>query len=91
MIAIEKYLFFYLSGLSDDFAGGLIFSDSISALEAIQKGETNSSQDINSLFRQIIKPCMFQWIPAHVDIEGNERGDIPAKETEFESASHRQF
>ncbi|GFW51524.1 RNase H domain-containing protein [Trichonephila clavipes] len=53
----------------------VIFSDSKSAVEAIRKGETNISCDIITLLEQLHskrKPCILQWIPAHVNVEDNE-------------------
>ncbi|GFU89021.1 reverse transcriptase domain-containing protein [Trichonephila clavipes] len=47
--------------------------------EAIKNGETNISCDIITLLEQLHnkrKSCILQWIPAHVNIEGNECADI---------------
>ena len=67
-----------------DLAEGLVvFSDSKSALEAIRNGETNITSTINNLLDRMHckgKSCVLQWIPAHVDIEGNECADALAKE-----------
>ncbi|GFX20504.1 RNase H domain-containing protein [Trichonephila clavipes] len=63
--------------------GLVIFSDSKSAIEAIRNGETNISCDIITLLEQLHnkrKSCILQWIPAHVNIEGNECADSLAKE-----------
>ncbi|GFV22694.1 RNase H domain-containing protein [Trichonephila clavipes] len=49
------------------------------SLEAIRNGETNISCDIITLLEQLHskrKSCILQWIPAHVNIEGNECADI---------------
>ncbi|GFS98317.1 RNase H domain-containing protein [Trichonephila clavipes] len=54
-----------------------------SAIEAIRNGETNISCDIITLLEQLHnkrKSCILQWIPAHVNIEGNECADSLAKE-----------
>ncbi len=59
------------------------FSDSKSALEAIRNGETNITSEIIVLlerFHSKGKSCVLQWIPAHVNIEGNECADSLAKE-----------
>ncbi|GFU98739.1 hypothetical protein TNCV_2664271, partial [Trichonephila clavipes] len=48
--------------------------DSKSAKEAMRNGETNISHDIITLLEQLHnkrKSCILQWIPAHVNIEGN--------------------
>ncbi|GFX31479.1 RNase H domain-containing protein [Trichonephila clavipes] len=53
------------------------------AIEAIRNGETNISCDIITLLEQLHnkrKSCILQWIPAHVNIEGNECADSLAKE-----------
>ncbi|GFV94113.1 RNase H domain-containing protein [Trichonephila clavipes] len=50
-----------------------------SAIEATRNGETNISYDIITLLEQLHskrKSCILQWIPAHVDIEGNECADV---------------
>ncbi|GFV55910.1 RNase H domain-containing protein [Trichonephila clavipes] len=63
--------------------GLVIFSDSKSAIETIRNGETNISCDIITLLEQLHnkrKSCILQWIPAHVNIEGNECADSLAKE-----------
>ncbi|GFT33095.1 uncharacterized protein K02A2.6 [Trichonephila clavipes] len=59
------------------------YIDSKSAIEAIRNGETNISCDIITLLEQLHskrKSCILQWIPAHVNIEGNECADSLAKE-----------
>ncbi|UYV66324.1 hypothetical protein LAZ67_4001329, partial [Cordylochernes scorpioides] len=51
--------------------GILIYSDSISALEAIQKGNTIITQKIHSLLtllESLDNNCILQWIPARVGI-----------------------
>ncbi|GFY10853.1 RNase H domain-containing protein [Trichonephila clavipes] len=53
------------------------------AIEAIRNGETNISCDSITLLEQLHnkrKSCILQWIPAHVNIEGNECADSLAKE-----------
>ncbi|GFV16505.1 RNase H domain-containing protein [Trichonephila clavipes] len=69
-----------LSGTTEGLA---IFSDSRAALEAIIKGDTNITSDINVLLESLHcrgKSGLLQWIPAHVNIEGNECDDSLAKE-----------
>ena len=79
LTAIKEALYFYLFRYSDDSTGGLVVvSDSKSALETIRNGETNLTRVMRSLLSQINKPYTFQWIPAHMGIEGNERADTLA-------------
>ncbi|GFX29185.1 RNase H domain-containing protein [Trichonephila clavipes] len=81
----------------DSTEGLVIFSDSKSAIEAIRNGETNISCDIITLLEQLHskrKSCILQWIPAHVNIKGNECADIasPKKlETSIISAPPSHF
>ncbi|UYV70282.1 hypothetical protein LAZ67_7002362 [Cordylochernes scorpioides] len=63
--------------------GIIIYSDFISDLEAIQKGNTKITQKIHSLLTQLISlenNCILKWIPASVWIEGNEMAVEFAKE-----------
>ncbi|GFT17661.1 RNase H domain-containing protein [Trichonephila clavipes] len=67
----------------DSTEGLVIFSDSKSAIEAIRNEETNISCDIITLLEQLHskrKSCILQWIPAHVNIEGNECADIASRQ-----------
>ncbi|GFW23843.1 hypothetical protein TNCV_945281 [Trichonephila clavipes] len=48
----------------------VIFSDLKSALEAICNEDTNLTQSIIIILRQIYKPSILQWNPAHVGIGG---------------------
>ncbi|GFV68563.1 putative RNA-directed DNA polymerase from transposon X-element [Trichonephila clavipes] len=85
LLAIKETLILYsthleLSGTTE---GLTIFSDSRVALEAIIKGDTNITSAINVLLESLHckgKSCLLQWIPAHVNIEGNECADSLAKE-----------
>ncbi|UYV71059.1 K02A2.6-like [Cordylochernes scorpioides] len=84
LIAIWKALDVCLNQPSLHQAEGiLIFSDFISALEAIQKGNTKITQKIHSLLtqlEQLEKNCILQWIPAHVGVGSNEMAIELAKE-----------
>ncbi|GFX67736.1 RNase H domain-containing protein [Trichonephila clavipes] len=84
LVAIREALILYQQNphVIDSTEGLVIFSDSKSAIEAIRNGETNISCDI-TLLEQLHnkrKSCILQWIPAHVNIEGNECADSLAKE-----------
>ncbi|GFS58119.1 probable RNA-directed DNA polymerase from transposon BS [Trichonephila clavipes] len=85
LVAIREALLLYQQNphVIDSTEGLVIFSDSKSAIEAIRNGETIISCDIITLLEQLHnkrKSCILQWIPAHVNIEGNECADSLAKE-----------
>ncbi|GFU14095.1 RNase H domain-containing protein [Trichonephila clavipes] len=85
LVAIREALLLYQQNphVIDSTEGLVIFSDSKSAIEAIRNGKTNISCDIITLLEQLHnkrKSCTLQWIPAHVNIEGNECADSLAKE-----------
>ncbi|GFW85110.1 RNase H domain-containing protein [Trichonephila clavipes] len=85
LVAIREALILYQQNphVIDSTEGLVIFSDSKSAIEAIRNGETNISCDIITLLEQLHnkrKSCILQWIPAHVNIEGNECADSLVKE-----------
>ncbi|GFV42602.1 probable RNA-directed DNA polymerase from transposon BS [Trichonephila clavipes] len=85
LVAIREALLLYQQNphVIDSTEGLVIFSDSKSAIEAIRNGETNISCDIITLLEQLHnkrKSCILQWIPAHVNIEGNECADSLTKE-----------
>ncbi|GFT00988.1 RNase H domain-containing protein [Trichonephila clavipes] len=85
LVAIREALLLYQQNphVIDSTEGLVIFSDSKSAIEAIRNGETNISCDIITLLEQLHnkrKSCILQWIPAHVNIEGNECADSLVKE-----------
>jgi ribonuclease HI len=66
--------------------GIAILSDSKSALQALERGGTNNSKDLQEdilvLIHQIIckgTDVRFQWIPSHTGIRGNDAADQAAK------------
>lgn len=83
LVAIREALNIYCSKEIQNSNGLLLFSDSRSALQAILSGNSTLTQDIIQLLNKITtaqRTCILQWIPAHVDIDGNEEADILAKE-----------
>ena len=63
----------------------MIFSDSLSALQALGKLKTDHPLliQIQELFHKINtdqKEIVFMWVPGHVGIQGNEAADRVAKE-----------
>ncbi|XP_055928755.1 uncharacterized protein LOC129959884 [Argiope bruennichi] len=81
LIAIKEVLTHFRShSLNDSIKEIVIFSDSKSALESIHNDKTTITQEINTLLHLLNIPCTLQWIPAHVEIEGNECADALAKE-----------
>ncbi|GFW64365.1 RNase H domain-containing protein [Trichonephila clavipes] len=85
LLAIKEALILYSTHLEiwGTTEGLTIFSDSRAALEAIIKSDTNITSAINVLLESLHckeKSCLWQWIPAHVSIEGNECADSLAKE-----------
>ncbi|CAL1288993.1 unnamed protein product [Larinioides sclopetarius] len=83
LVAIKEALNFYHYKDIKNSNGLLLFSDSRSALQAILRGNSQLTQDIILLLSKITmaqRTCILQWIPAHVDINGNERADILDKE-----------
>ncbi|CAL1278784.1 unnamed protein product, partial [Larinioides sclopetarius] len=83
LVAIREALNLYHNKDIQNSNGLLLFSDSRSALQAILRGNSQLTQDIILLLRKITtaqRTCILQWIPAHVDMDGNERADILAKE-----------
>jgi len=62
----------------------IIFSDSMSSLEAVSgfKIEIDIVQNITKVYTQLAnsgKTIILCWIPSHVNIHGNERADTAAK------------
>ncbi|GFS68049.1 RNase H domain-containing protein [Trichonephila clavipes] len=82
LIAIKAALALYLTQ-SVPTNGLIIFFDCKFSLEAIKRGKMRLVQDINELLSTIVakeKTCTIQWVPAHLNIEGNEHADSLAKE-----------
>ena len=62
----------------------MVFCDSKVALMTITKGHSSITHEIISGLQDlqaINKNCILQWIPAHVEIAGNENADKFAKES----------
>ncbi|GFU86273.1 RNase H domain-containing protein [Trichonephila clavipes] len=80
LIAIRTALDIYRTWTNIANSDGIIaLLDCRSAFEAIKEGKMGLIQEINSLpisIDALGKPCTLQWIPVHVDIEGNEMPPI---------------
>ncbi|GFX23558.1 hypothetical protein TNCV_3770321 [Trichonephila clavipes] len=72
-MAIKGALDNYHSRTVESFSSILLFSDSKSALQAILRGNPQLTQD------KLERTCTLQWIPALVDIFGDEQVDNLAK------------
>merc|ERR1711860_325105 len=65
----------------------VIFTDSLSALQALENFSSSQDRDICRLAQSLNKlltcydvQATLQWIPGHEDVRGNERADRLAKE-----------
>ena len=62
-----------------------VFSDSLSALQAIKHNSQSSREDV---VKEIVVVChqligtdiVLQWVPSHVGVPGNESADRAAKQ-----------
>ena len=84
LIAIRQVLLYLTKEKTDSV---VIYCDSLSALQSLEKGESRSRPN---LLREIIHlnhsinaagtTIRFHWIPSHVGLNGNERADKLAKD-----------
>ena len=79
--------FQYFSRCDHQAANVVIFTDSLSALQALENYSSSQDRDICCLAQSLNKLLIsydievtLQWIPGHEDVSGNERADRLAKE-----------
>lgn len=64
-----------LNQIQEDGTPNIIFTDSASCLEALEKGESKHPWIANIRTNANKKKVTFCWIPSHVGIKGNEEAD----------------
>ncbi len=92
LIAIEKALEFNL--LQTVYKQTVILTDSMSAIQALNSGQSKTRPDKIHKIKQLIsitikkgKEINIEWVPSHVGIPGNERADAAATAAHIEGES----
>merc|ERR1712055_429535 len=89
LFAILKSLRYVKNSADSKF---VIFSDSLSAIESIKNNKNKNALNIkiNQILGSIYdKSIVFEWVPSHCSIPGNELADKAAKEATEERYIHR--
>ena len=89
LFAILKSLRYVKNSADSKF---IIFSDSLSAIESIKNNKNKNA--LNIKINQILgsihdKSIVFEWIPSHCNIPGNELANKTAKKATEERYIHR--
>ena len=84
---LQNWLTWYYSRCDHQATNFVIFTDSLSALQALENFSSSQDRDICRLAQSLNKlltcydvQATLQWIPGHEDVSGNERADQLAKE-----------
>ena len=87
MTSATELTFQYFSRCDHQAVNVVIFTDSLSALQALENYSSSQDRDICRLAQSLNKlltsydvQVTLQWIPGHEDVSGNERADRLAKE-----------
>ena len=89
LYAILKSLQYIKNSILNKF---VIYSDSLSAIESINSNRLKNALNIriNKVLSTISnKTIVFEWVPSHIDIIGNELADKAAKEATTERVLYR--
>ena len=87
LTSATELTFQYFSRCDHQAVNVVIFTDSLSALQALENYSSSQDRDICRLAQSLNKlltsydvQVTLQWIPGHEDVSGNERADRLAKE-----------
>ena len=79
------FINYYFDNNPQDITNTIIFTDSLSTLDALENGSdvskdiTHLKWSLHNLMSRHNTRVVLQWIPAHIGIQGNERADLLAK------------
>ena len=83
MYAIYQALIYVNNTATNHNSNFVIFSDSLSSLQFLDNSEPDHRTKINilKLLKLIKQNIIFEWVPAHTNIRGNDMADKAAKES----------